>query len=99
MTKRILIVEDDPHIRIGLVEALESKGFQVAECRDGRHAIPAVQERKPDLVILDIMLPHKSGYDICRELREAGNGSATGSTRKTRPVSLPRRRQTVCTSV
>jgi Response regulators consisting of a CheY-like receiver domain and a winged-helix DNA-binding domain len=73
MTKRILIVEDDPHIRIGLVEALESKGFQVAECRDGRHAIPAVQEHKPDLVILDIMLPHKSGYDICRELREAGN--------------------------
>lgn len=73
MSKRILVVEDDPHIRLGLVDALESEGYALTECRDGAEAIPLARQIKPDLIILDVMLPHKSGYDICRELRECKN--------------------------
>jgi DNA-binding response OmpR family regulator len=73
MNKHILLVEDDAYIRLGLIEALASKGYEVTECRDGGQVIALIEEQKPDLVILDIMLPRKSGYEICRELRHAGN--------------------------
>jgi DNA-binding response OmpR family regulator len=73
MNKRILVVEDDTYIRLGLVEALEGKGCQVSECRDGGQVLSLIEEKKPDLVILDIMLPRKSGYEICRELRQSNN--------------------------
>lgn len=71
MSKRILVVEDDPHIRLGLVETLGSEGFAVSECRNGAHATAQIRQEQPDLVILDVMLPGKSGFDICRELRAA----------------------------
>ena len=73
MSKRILVIEDDPHIRLGLVDALTSEGYEVSECRDGGEAVPQVRQSSPDLVILDVMLPRKSGYDICRELRALKN--------------------------
>ncbi|HEY5792623.1 MAG TPA: response regulator, partial [Chthoniobacterales bacterium] len=73
MSKRILIVEDDPHIRLGLADALGSEGYAITECRDGGEAIPLARQTHPDLIILDVMLPRKSGYDVCRELREAKN--------------------------
>ena len=69
MKKHILIVEDDAHIRLGLVDALRAEGYEVTECGDGSHALPLFRQSKPDLVILDIMLPGKSGYDLCREIR------------------------------
>ena len=69
MKKHLLIVEDDSHIRLGLVDALRAEGYEVSECGDGSHALPLFRQRKPDLVILDIMLPGKSGYDLCREIR------------------------------
>ena len=69
MKKHILIVEDDAHIRLGLVDALRAEGYEVTECGDGSHALPLFRQAKPDLVILDIMLPGKSGYDLCREIR------------------------------
>lgn len=71
--KRILVVEDDPHIRLGLVEALGSEGYQVTESRDGAQALAQITQQQPDLVILDVMLPRKSGYDVCREVRAAKN--------------------------
>jgi DNA-binding response OmpR family regulator len=73
MKKHLLIVEDDAHIRLGLCDALRAEGYEVSECRDGAQATPLLKQRKPDLVILDIMLPGKSGYDICREIRAAKN--------------------------
>jgi DNA-binding response OmpR family regulator len=73
MKKHILIVEDDTHIRLGLVETLKGEGFEVSECADGREAPAMVKQRKPDLILLDVMLPGKSGFDICRELRAGGN--------------------------
>jgi DNA-binding response OmpR family regulator len=73
MKKRLLVVEDDAHIRLGLCDALRAEGYDVAECRDGAEAGPLIKQNKPDLVILDIMLPGKSGFNLCREIRTAKN--------------------------
>ena len=70
---KILIAEDDPHIRLGVVDALTGEGYAVTECSDGAQALPLIRQTAPDLVILDVMLPRKSGFDICRELRAAKN--------------------------
>ena len=69
MKTKILIVEDDPHILLGLEEVLKSDGFEVAVCNRGDQAVDAVTKHRPNLIVLDVMLPGKSGYDICRELR------------------------------
>jgi len=69
MKKHLLVVEDDAHIRLGLCDALRSEGYEVTECADGGQAIPLFKQVRPDLVILDVMLPGKSGYDLCREIR------------------------------
>ena len=68
MDKHILIIEDDPHIRLGLREALGGS-YRVSECGDGLEALPLAKRLKPDLILLDVMLPGKSGFDVCRELR------------------------------
>lgn len=73
MKKRLLVVEDDAHIRLGLCDALRAEGYDVADCRDGAQALPLIKQNKPDLIILDIMLPGKSGFDLCREIRSARN--------------------------
>ena len=69
MSTRLLVVEDDPHILLGLEELLKGEGFEVAVCRRGDEAIAAVQQHSPALILLDVMLPGLSGYDICRKLR------------------------------
>jgi len=68
----ILVVEDDPNIRFGLVELLTSEGFSVEACERGDEASAAVQKRPPTLIVLDIMLPGLSGYDVCKQLRSHG---------------------------
>ncbi len=70
MKKHLLVVEDDPHIRMGIVDAFTSEGYQVTELGNGKQVLAKVQQHQPDLILLDIMLPGKSGYDVCRELRE-----------------------------
>jgi DNA-binding response OmpR family regulator len=67
--KKILVVEDDPHILLGLEEVLKSDGFEVAVCRRGDLAIEAASKHQPALIVLDVMLPGLSGYDICKQLR------------------------------
>ncbi len=69
MKTKILIVEDDPHILLGLEEVLKSEGFDVATCNRGDHAVDCVTKHKPALIVLDVMLPGLSGYDICKQLR------------------------------
>jgi DNA-binding response OmpR family regulator len=69
MKARILIAEDDANIRLGLVATLESEGYAVTAAGDGAQALRLFPQEKFDLVILDVMMPHKSGYDVCRELR------------------------------
>jgi DNA-binding response OmpR family regulator len=69
MKKHIVVVEDDAHIRLGLCDALRAEGYEVTDCRDGMEAGPLIKQLKPDLVVLDVMLPGKSGFDLCREIR------------------------------
>ena len=66
---KILIVEDDAHILLGLEEVLKSDGFEVAACNRGDQALEAVAKHRPSLIVLDVMLPGMSGYDICKQLR------------------------------
>jgi len=68
MTK-ILVIEDDPHILLGLEEVLKSEGFEVATCNRGDKGLESVLRERPELIILDVMLPGLNGYDICRQLR------------------------------
>ena len=69
MRTKILIVEDDPHILLGLEEVLKSEGYEVAVCNRGDHAIEAAAKQRPALILLDVMLPGLSGYDVCKQLR------------------------------
>ena len=69
MKTKVLIVEDDPHILLGLKEVLNSDGFEVAVCNRGDQALEAVRKQRPALILLDVMLPGLSGYDICKQLR------------------------------
>lgn len=69
MPTRVLIVEDDPHIRLGLEEVLRGDGFEVFACPRGDQALDAVARHQPGLIVLDVMLPGLSGYDICKQLR------------------------------
>jgi DNA-binding response OmpR family regulator len=68
---RILIIEDDPHILLGLEEILKSEGHTVAVCNRGDTALEAVRQHQPTLLVLDVMLPGMSGYEICKELRRS----------------------------
>lgn len=69
MKAKILIIEDDPHIALGLEEVLKSDGFEAVVCRRGDQAMAVAERERPQLIVLDVMLPGKSGYDICKELR------------------------------
>jgi DNA-binding response OmpR family regulator len=69
MKTKILVVEDDPHILLGLEEVLKSEGYDVASCNRGDAALEAVDQHHPSLIVLDVMLPGLSGYDICKQLR------------------------------
>jgi DNA-binding response OmpR family regulator len=66
---RILITEDDPAIRRGLVDSLESERYQVLEAANGLEALKLLETESVNLLILDLMMPGKSGYEVCRELR------------------------------
>jgi len=70
--KSILIVEDEPAIALGLEDDLTMEGYRVEVAADGTQACRRAREHAFDLVILDIMLPGKDGFDVCRELRRTG---------------------------
>ncbi len=70
MKTKILVVEDDPHILLGLEEVLASEGFEVASCARGDRAIEAIAKHQPGLLVLDVMLPGLSGFEICKRLRD-----------------------------
>src|SRR5262249_45821414 len=72
MKTKILVVEDDPHILMGLEEILKSDGFEVTVCTRGDKVLEAMSRQRPKLMILDVMLPGLSGYDVCKQLRSRG---------------------------
>jgi DNA-binding response OmpR family regulator len=73
MKARILIAEDDSNIRLGLIATLESDGYDVTAASDGAQALQLFPQQKYDLVLLDVMMPKQSGYDVCRTLRSGGS--------------------------
>lgn len=74
-TKKILIIEDEPNIRELILYNLKTNGYEGIAAEDGIMGITMVHREKPDLILLDIMLPGKNGYEICRELRNEGNNT------------------------
>ncbi|MEL6510775.1 MAG: response regulator [Pseudomonadota bacterium] len=70
MGKHVLLIEDEPNIIEAIRFILSRDGWSVDTHSDGANAIERVQSMKPDLIILDVMLPNKSGYDILRDLRD-----------------------------
>ena len=65
----ILLAEDDPSVRSALTDALESDGYTVVPAADGAEALALCAASRPDLLLLDIMMPKRSGYEVCTELR------------------------------
>ncbi|GAA4871539.1 MtrAB system response regulator MtrA [Serinicoccus chungangensis] len=69
MSARVLVVDDDQALAEMLGIVLRKEGYEVASCADGGRAMPMFREFRPDLVLLDVMLPSKDGIEVCRELR------------------------------
>lgn len=72
MTRRILLVEDEQGLVLTLTDRLESEGFEVDVTGDGQNAVQLASEEHFDLIVLDVMLPRKNGFDVCRDLRRGG---------------------------
>lgn len=66
---KILIADDEPNIVISLEYLLKREGYQVLVARDGQEALDAITREQPDLVLLDVMMPHKTGFEVCQAVR------------------------------
>ncbi len=69
MTHRVLIADDEPNIVISLEFMMKREGYEVSVARDGQAALDAIVRDRPDLVLLDVMMPSKSGFEICQAVR------------------------------
>lgn len=69
MTRTVLLVDDEPNIVLSLQFLIEQAGYQALVARDGEAALRAIEEHKPDLVLLDVMLPKRDGFDVCEAIR------------------------------
>ncbi|MBI2311918.1 MAG: response regulator [Betaproteobacteria bacterium] len=70
MTKKVLIADDEPNIVVSLEFLMERNGYVVKVANNGEDALKCVAEFVPDLILLDVMMPHMSGYDVCQKIRE-----------------------------
>lgn len=70
MAKKILVVDDEPHIVMMLEARLRKNGFEVATAASGAEAMAQVKKDRPDLIVLDVMMPVMSGFEVCRMLKE-----------------------------
>ena len=69
MSSKILIADDEPNILVSLEFLMKREGFDVSVARDGVEALAAIREQQPELVLLDVMMPGKSGFEVCQEVR------------------------------
>ena len=88
MRQRILVVDDDPSLAEMLTIVLRGEGFDTAVVGDGSQALTAVRELRPDLVLLDLMLPGMNGIDVCRVLRADSGVPIVMLTAKTDTVDV-----------
>ena len=73
-SRSILVVDDEPHIVLSIEFLLKQAGYDVRVARDGDAAHRAVAEHKPDLILLDVMMPGRSGYEVCQGIRATPGG-------------------------
>jgi len=76
MSSRILLVEDEPGLVLTISDLLATEGYEVESASDGESGLAKAEQGKFNLVILDVMLPKKTGFDVCRELRQKGIDTA-----------------------
>lgn len=69
MSHHVLVADDEPNILVSLEFLMKREGYQVSVARDGVQALATIREAKPDLVLLDVMMPGKSGYEVCQAVR------------------------------
>jgi len=69
MSHKIVIADDEPNILISLEFLMKREGYEVVVVRDGQQALDAIIRDRPDLVLMDVMMPVKSGFDVCQEVR------------------------------
>lgn len=69
MSRSILVVDDEPNIVLSLEFLMRQAGYDVRVARDGEAALQAMREQAPDLVLLDVMMPKRDGYDVCQTVR------------------------------
>jgi DNA-binding response OmpR family regulator len=69
MSQKILIVDDEPNILVSLEYLMKREGYDVHVARDGQEALDVVRRERPRLVLLDVMMPRKTGFEVCQELR------------------------------
>lgn len=69
MTKKILIADDEPNIVISLEFLMKREGYEVLIANDGEEAVARIRKDAPDLVLLDVMMPKKSGFEVCQEIK------------------------------
>lgn len=71
MIKKILIADDEPNIVISLEFLMKREGFEVSVANDGEEAVRRIRSERPDLVLLDVMMPKKTGFEVCQEVKSA----------------------------
>lgn len=69
MSQKILVADDEPNIVISLEYLLKREGYAVLIARDGQEALESIAREQPDLVLLDVMMPKKTGFEVCQEVR------------------------------
>ena len=77
MTTKILIADDEPNIVISLEYLLQREGYTVLVARDGQEALDTIAREQPALVLLDVMMPHKTGFEVCQAVRTTPGIEAT----------------------
>ncbi len=69
MSRSVLVVDDEPNIVLSIEFTMKQAGFEVRVARDGDEALGAIEASPPDLVLLDVMMPNRDGYDVCQTIR------------------------------
>lgn len=88
MAERILLIEDDRRVRRTTALALADEGYEVFEAIDGESGLALLADKRPDLIVLDVMLPGRDGFEICREIRKSSELPIVFLTAKTDTVDI-----------
>jgi len=73
MARKVLIADDEPNIVVSLEFLMTRHGYDTLVVADGDEVLPAVERFRPDLILLDVMLPHRDGFEVCQQLRAGGH--------------------------